>query len=85
MVEHVQDFLTLYIGVKALKEGMTLETLEWAAPVFRKRRTQRRLQETTMSVYIHGGVASSPVVHTLANVNCTMPLNLYSKRNFQSI
>jgi hypothetical protein len=59
MVEHVEDFLTLYIGVKALKEGMTLETLELAAPCFRNRRTsQRRLQETmTMSVYIHGGVA----------------------------
>lgn len=59
MVERVEDFLTLYIGVKALKEGMTLETLELAAPCFRKRRTsQRRLQETmTMSVYIHGGVA----------------------------
>jgi hypothetical protein len=28
MVEYVEDFLTLFIGVKALKEGMTLETLE---------------------------------------------------------
>jgi hypothetical protein len=57
MVEHVEDFLTLFVGAKTLKEGMTLETLELAAPCFRKRRTQRRLQESTMSIYIHGGVA----------------------------
>jgi len=57
MLPLVENFLTDYVGDEAESQGMVLETLDLAADTSSSPVSRRTLQEDTMSLTVHGGVA----------------------------